>query len=247
MYAFCSCKYPKVYPSLTPMTDAQKSAMAAFTLTELLVVVAIMAAIASFVIPAATSLLKGADLIQGGQKLADQLTLARQSALADNHQIEVRLYQYADPNMPGEQSTNASTWKFRGMQLFEILDSGSASPIGKAELLPATVIIDKGYQGNAPPATTSTTSLSTITSSATAIPLISGTVANMVPLPRAGIFYNCVAFRFENDGSTNLPPGGAWFFTVHNINLGDGLTTAPNDFFTIQIDPTNGHVRTFRP
>ena len=138
------------------------------------------------------------------------------------------------------------------MQCLELLDSGVYVPLGKVQPLPSGIILDAGN------------TLSSILSSATQVTSLPASVspakitgANLnIPLPQPGKVYNAVVFQFLRDGSTNLPltanlllaaGGPPWFMTLHNMNDGDTLTTAPHNFFSVQIDPSNGHMHTFRP
>ena len=73
-------------------------------------------------------------------------------------------------------------------------------------------------------------------------------------LPRGvGNQYNYVAFRFLQDGSTNLAPTGTvWFMTLINMTdkgyLGQGTTQyMPFNYFTLQIDPVIGTTKPYRP
>ena len=210
--------------------------LSAFSLIELVVVIAIIAIIATFTVPAATTILKGSAMTQASQTLTDQISFARQRALSRNLAVEVRFYQYADPEAPGETATDPTTGQYRGMQLFEVVESGVAIPIGKPERLPISVVIE-------PSATFST--------------LISGTGQTAITpqpndnnpeLPR-GVkkSYKYVAFRFQQDGSTNLAPASQWFVTIRNLTDKVTGTTPPPNFFTLQIDPVSGAVKGFRP
>jgi hypothetical protein len=79
-------------------------------------------------------------------------------------------------------------------------------------------------------------------------------------LPRGvGQKYDFVSFRFNPDGSTDLPPlgttgkaseGGRWFITVHTA--ADRARTKsdsepPPDFFTWMVEPVSGTSKSFRP
>jgi len=199
------------------------------------VVVAIMAIVASFAIPAANTVLWGSQLTQAAGMISDQIELARQTALATDRSIEVRFYQFGNPEIPGQQIGQPSTGHFCALQSFEILDSGAATAVGRIQRLPAAIIIDSG---------TISSILSQAAPSPAAPTSVTGAALN-TPIPVNGTSYNCVSFRFLPDGSTNFsPPTSAWYLTVHKLH---DTGAPPPNFATIQIDATNGHIRTFRP
>ena len=223
---------------LKRMLTGRRGPGRAFTLIELLLVMAIMILLASFVGPAASTMTKGTQLTQAGQMVSDQLGLARQTALSRGRSVEVRFYQYSDPDIPGESAGSASTGKYRAMQCFLIPETGTPVALGQVQKLPNSIIVDSSAD--------STNALSTLLG-------VSQSKAwsasdPQVSLPRASTSYNCRAFRFLRDGSTNLSKSGSWFLTLHELNKGDNLTTLTNlNFVTLQIDPYNGHIKTFRP
>ncbi len=114
-----------------------RDASAGFSLLELLAVIAVFGIIASFTMPAVSSVMRASDLRSGSQILSEQLGLARQMAIAKNRSVEVRLYQYA-------VSPETGAGKFRAIQTFEILDSGVAQPLGRIYRLPSSILIDSG-------------------------------------------------------------------------------------------------------
>jgi uncharacterized protein (TIGR02596 family) len=124
------------------MNLAIRSRRVAFSLVELLVVVAVIAVIVAFAIPAANSMLRGSQLTQGSQALGDQVAFARQAAISRNRPVEIRFYRYADLDTPGEQIQQKETWKFRAFQLFEILENSAAVPLGPVQRLPNMVVAD---------------------------------------------------------------------------------------------------------
>lgn len=213
-----------------------------FTLVEMLVVMAIIIILTTLVTPSLTSVLKANSLTQGSQDFIGQLTLARQEALTKNHPIEVRLYQYADPNIGGETAGSPATGRYRALQIFSISDSGLAVPLDKVEHFPTTFMFDSGSTlSSLIPQAASTTPNA-------AAPLLLNGPQNF-SIPVAGKNFNMVTFRFNPDGSTNLgvTPVGGWFITSHLIQNGDRLTKAPANFATLQIDSSNGTLREFRP
>lgn len=222
----------------------------AFSLIELVVVIAIIAIIASFTVPAANSVLRGSSMTQASQMLTDQISLARQLALGKNRAIEVRFYQFGDPESPGETVADPNKGRYRSMQLFEVVESGVAVPIDKIQRLPSTVVMNMSAE------------LSTLIGGPGQTPL--SPTGRDPELPR-GVknSYKYVSFRFNQDGSTNLRGTDVtdpdrkllWFLTIHNDappNY-DKITELKDsrgeriDFFTIQIDPVSGATKGYRP
>jgi len=210
---------------------------AGFSLVELLVVLVIIAIVSAFAIPAIMGALQSSSLTSAGDEVSAMLSLARQHAMARNRQVEVRWYQFADPSFPGEVAGSPATGHFRAVQAFEINESGTAVEFTKMQRLPAGIIMDAG------------TTLSS---------LFGSTFATSSPqttsIPLAGTLYNYCAFRFLNDGSTNITTIGAgsavgppWFITLHSLNYGDNLAAPPKNYATMDIDPTNGSATIFRP
>ena len=212
----------------------------ALTLVEMMVVMAIIIILITLVVPSMTSVLRANALTQGSQDIIGQLNLARQQALTMNHPVEVRFYQYADPNVGGEIAGEPATGKFRALQTFAVSDTGAALPINKVEHFPVTFMIDSG--------STLSSLLAQATEGATSAPVLTKS-PQTYNIPVADKAFNAVAFRFNPDGSTNLgtAPNGGWFITSHQIQYGDRQSKVPPNFATLQIDPSNGALREFRP
>jgi uncharacterized protein (TIGR02596 family) len=215
-----------------------------FSLIELLVVCAIIGIIVGFTIGPANTMMRGSQLTQGSQLLNDQIALARQLALTRNHAMEVRFYKYADPETPGEDPKEPTTWKYRAFQVLEILENGAAIPLNKVQILPTTVVMNPGRLSS----------------------LLDETVrgqakkpgANDPEIPRLSAkqvnkadSYVYQSFRFRQDGSTDLPSAGdaQWYVTLHGSNerLSEETINPPPNFFTVQVDPVSGATRSFRP
>ena len=215
------------------------SAYRGFTLIELLVVMAIILALSALIVPTVAGFLGGSQLSQSAQMAIDQLSLARQSALSLNRPVEVRFYQFGDPQIPGEKSSDPSTGRYRSIQSFEILDSGSAIALGKVQSFPNTVIIDRGSD---------LSSIVGLAKDYSSTPALMTDGGQTLAIPRVGTHYNSVSFRFLPDGSARLSPSSQrWFLTLHGAQPGDTLKIPPANFYTIQINASNGHIQTFRP
>ena len=223
-------------PSHADCASRKPAGLKGFTLLELLVVISILILVMALAAPAVNSVMRGSQISQAGQAVNDQLSLARQTALSKNHAVEVRFYEFVDSEMPGEQAATTGTGHLRALQSFEMLDSGTAVAVGKMQRIQPSIIIDSGG------------TLSSLIDPALKKTFSPTSGDPQVSLPRVGSYY-CYAFRFLPDGSTSLSPTAVnqWFLTLHNINDGDSLATPPKNFITLQIDPTNGHIRTYRP
>lgn len=224
----------------------------AFSLVELLIVVAIIGIIAGFGVPAVTGVLRGSSLTTATSQLTDTLSLARQHAISKNRIVEVRFYRFGDPEQPGEDKTKPSTGFFRAFQYFELTETGTINPVGKFQRIPDTIVMNSGAK------------LSTLLGESTERLILRTDPrfnVNLNPeLPRGvGQNYDYVYFRFNPDGSTDLPPsgvagkdssGGRWYITVHSMADNArtvGGTVPPPDFATWQIEPVSGTAKIFRP
>lgn len=85
----------------------------AFSLVELLIVVGIIALIASMAMGGLNNVLRASKVTTTAQVMADQINLARQIATARNLPVEVRIY-----SLPYFDMTNGGAFLYRGMQLF---------------------------------------------------------------------------------------------------------------------------------
>ena len=236
-----------------PMNQSPlSSSRRAFSLMELIVVIAIIAVIATYVAPSASEILKGSTVTQASTTLTDQIRLAREFATTKNCKVEVRFYQYADPEVPGEIKGNPLSGQYRAIQVFQVLNVSKASsvnagnvagevtvPIDKIQMLPQGVIMN------------SSAIFSTLLNNYNS-PVISGaSEPTGLQLPRGvGQNYNYVTFRFLQDGSTNLASAGTnpWFITIHSMtDKGFLHNGTPFNFFCLQIDPVVGTTKSFRP
>jgi uncharacterized protein (TIGR02596 family) len=115
---------------LLPATGRRRQARA-FSLIEILAVVAIAAILMALIAPSVTSLMESNNLTQGGQVLADQINSARQLAAARNQPVEVRLIEIPDNSGAG----------YTAIQLWMSKNGGAPAPSTRMLSLPQSVVI----------------------------------------------------------------------------------------------------------
>ncbi len=207
----------------------------AFSLVELLVVVAIIAMIMAFVVPVTGDVMQASRMTDATNQVEGFFINARQTAIAHNHTVEVRFYQFGDPEVPGEQAANPASGRFRAMQFFEYLDQGEAMPVTKVERLPDGIVFDSGA------------TLSTLLGPSQKKTFTGSNLDPQVNLPRGvNTNYNCCAFQIMPSGTTKLAIG-SWYVTLHKLSDGDALPAPKGNYATIQIDGVSGEVTPYRP
>ncbi|MDD5348717.1 MAG: Verru_Chthon cassette protein D [Chthoniobacteraceae bacterium] len=190
----------------------------AFSLIELLMVIAIIATVTAFVAPSFNSIIVGSDLTCAGQMIGDQMMYARQEAVTKNQEVQVRFYNLS----------NDATKGWRGVQVWRIEQTKTGSvamAAGRMLLIRENVMINADA------------GLSPLL---TADPHISGT-AN-VP-GHGAIAY--AGFRFRANGATdNSITEANSFLTLQNAKAQGPV---PANYYTIQVNPVTGKTTIFRP
>jgi uncharacterized protein (TIGR02596 family) len=206
----------------------------AFSLIELLVVVVIILIIFAFITPAVVPLLRASNINQSASMLVDELNLARQTALTQNRDVEVRFYR-----LPSR--SDASDLQYRAFRSFfpNAQNADAAQALSNVHYLPEPVIIS-------PDAAYST--LLDYGGTTQRAGLIKG--QETIPAATAPCTY--ISFLFRSTGGTNLtpvdPPDGKWFLTLYLENAPRNAATGiPDNYFTALVEPVTGRVRTFRP
>lgn len=192
----------------------------AFSLVELLVVLAIIGLLAAASIPMISSLLESSNLTRGGQIVADQFNLARQTSVARNAAVEVRFFKLQDAAAP---------MGYNAVQLWLTGTSG-AEAFGRIQRLPQGTVISENASVSA------------------ALDLMgSGTMPSGNGIS-AGAEY--VFFQVRPSGVLSPPVPLAQmqnaFLTVVGSRFG-GDTTLPDNYVTIQINPLTATPLVYRP
>jgi len=196
----------------------------AFSLVELLVVMAIMGLMAALVLPALTQTLRASKLTTAGQTMMDELNLARQTAQSRNTPVEVRYYKLPDYS----DSATATPAVYRAMQSFILLD-GSTNALDRPKFLPSPVILSPNASESAFLSSTNHTEQPSQTNA---------------PVAGFGQNYRYRSIRFAPNGSVDLQ-NPENFFTL--VLQNDKPLTEGANFFTVQLNPISGSVRSFRP
>lgn len=203
----------------------------AFTLVELLVVIAVIGMIVAIAVPAIEPMMKGSKVTTAADTLRFKLSEYRQRAIAENSPIEIRFLKFIDPSVPGKHDAFRGyiAGRFRpqkrengsGEYIFEPLDSMEklAEGLVFASLTEQSTILhsDKARKGTHPF-------------------LVEG--QNNLPY---------VSFSFRPDGSTDLPKraGDIWCVTVLAERWDIEANPNPDNFITLAIDAFNGSVRIY--
>ena len=221
-----------------PLATTERRAAKGFTLIEMMVVVAMIALIVAAMAPQVFSTLVSTRLTSAGESLSGQISLARQMAISGNHSVEVRFYQYEDPEAPGSESA------YKAIAIMRASSSGGAAAPGEnLRQLTDTFYLPSGIVlGSAP-------ELSPL--------LASGTIPTQVDSERIikrSPTARYKAFLLRSDGSTNLEQlmGSGFNPNMAYLTLGEeraleGAKSIPSNFFAVQIDPSTGRTTTYRP
>lgn len=201
--------------------DPAKRALQAYTLIELMVVIAIIGALLAVSVPALSSLLESNNLTRGGQMLADQIGLARQIAAAKNKAVEVRLIK-SDP---------AFTNGFSGIQLWIADETGGYKTANRLASLPKGILISEQPAISA--AFGSTNGLSATNS----MPSNVGAVSNL----------KYAAFQIRPSGTItpSLAMSNATLTVVSSKFASN--SSLPKNYVTIQINPLTATPLVYRP
>lgn len=192
-----------------------------FTLVEMLVVLVIIGLLLFLATPTILGSLEASQLTTAGSSFSYKLSLAQQTAISKKKPVEVRMYTYDYNGVTG----------IRGYQLFAH-ERPQETGYG-LEALEGPTYFGDGTVIGAPGALS---------------PLLQGSGQPATEEPWTsrvgGATYQ--RFVFYPDGSTNvrLPLIQSFITLVGERSLGDA---SPDNYFTIQLDPVTGRVRTYRP
>jgi len=201
-----------------------------FSLIEMLVVVSVVGLLLAFAAPQLFSLVQSTSLTSEGSTLRNKLSQAQQIALSQNTDVEVRFFKMKDP---GNAETDLA---FRGFQFFRYNQYGQLLPVSEFFRIKPPIVINEP--------------LSTLVKkSGNDDKYLSPSVGKaLIPVLSDKETFDYTSFRFRPDGSTDLPGrsgNDTWYITLVKGRPNDA--NAPDNYFTVQLDPFNGRVTSYRP
>ena len=173
---------------------SNKKSSYGFSLIEMMIVVVVIAFLLAMTAPTMFSNMRASELSTQGDLLKNRLSLAQQTALSSNSDVEIRFFKYAD-------TSNAEVLpRFRGFRFYQYNELGKLVPVSELFNLTGSVMIsdEKTY--------------STIISE---MPEKDLPPNDLVQFSIGVKEVDYVAFRYLPDGSTTLPKTGeTWFLTL---------------------------------
>ena len=191
----------------------------AFSLIELLVVITIIGILAASALGGLNNVARSTNLTSAAQRLGDQFALARQTAVARNLPVEVRIY-----DLPDYDLTTGNL--MRGIQLY--LSDGT--PVSRPLLFPQRVIIS-----------TNTTASPMIGA------MDSGTNSFSSFGARSYKSFTIRPNATLSVTNANSLTDTNCFLTVHHENDAKPDGIKPANFATVQINPVTSKVTILRP
>jgi len=206
-----------------------------FSLVELLVVLAVIGLLVALSLPAVSQIMRSSSLGISGRMLTDQLNLARQVARARSLPVEVRLYKLPDHGSDPASPVSGADGIYRALQLFLIKEDGSAEAVGRPEFFSSPVMISTGAAES---------SLFSDIADTTSAHFEHSPGADSPGVGAYGKNYHYMPLLFLPGGETDLSPGKDFLTLVLH---GDKTLAEGVNFYTVQVDPIGGNVRSFRP
>jgi uncharacterized protein (TIGR02596 family) len=189
----------------------------AFSLVELLVVMAILAVLASLGMVAFQSTSQGNALARTGQDVADTIVMARQQAMARNRRVEIRFLKLPAPG---------GATAFRAVQAWSVRDDqGTLEPLTRVSLFPNGVMVAETAQLS---------------------PLLQSPPASQGRQTYGGQTRDYSAFTILANGALEgATSEEASFLTL--INERHAAQSEPANFSAIAVNPITGETTLFRP
>ncbi len=204
---------------------AAHSFRAAFTMVELLAVMVVLSILLLVSMPSLVNSTGGSRLTIAGDLLLNALSEAQQKALASDSEVEVRFFENQEPSPFSGARDLTSFQVFTLASTVEDAALASFTPSSGITKLPEGVVISRKDQINS---------------------LLQQPFKEQVSSDGKENAKRYLAIRFLPDGSTSLSSGQLWYITLV-AETSEEKGEIPVNYYTVQLDPVTGRLRTFRP
>ncbi len=195
----------------------------AFSLIELLAVVAVMVLLLSLAVPALNGVMEGGRVTQAATILAGQFSVGHLKAIGENRPITLRFIRGKEDKAPFDRIQLLAT----SNNTLVAVDRVATLPVGTAIAQSAT--LSSLFDPTLDPSLSEKTATGSDPS-----------------VPGLGTAYRYIQFSFRPRGSLDLDITKKWFVTVVLLRA-DQAAGVPANYITLQLDPVNGGFVTYQP
>ncbi|HSI85809.1 MAG: Verru_Chthon cassette protein D [Candidatus Methylacidiphilales bacterium] len=205
-----------------------------FSLIELMSVMAIFSILAAASFPSVKGVMDSYNICGAADLVESQIALARQSAMSRNIAVEVRIYRYNDGN--------GDAWRAMALVIpAEVSGRATDEWVTQSLHFPGSIILEDS------------SSYSSVLTAAQPPPAAgkwtapwSGTESSTTA-PRALLGKKYVSFRFQPNGSTNLPSDKPWCLTLKPLNSKPVSGRPAPHFVSLVVDSMTGRTSLYQP
>ncbi|HWB02346.1 MAG TPA: Verru_Chthon cassette protein D [Verrucomicrobiales bacterium] len=226
----------------TPFLSS-RSPLRAFTLVEILIVLALIAMLLFFTVPGLKDVLRGSKLTSTADQLVYDMGIARQTALKENVPVEFRFYKYRNPDARNEE-------RFAAYQCYRLRQDLNKPSDYTAERIPVPVFEKVRFIPQGVVLVDSNQWSPVLTDEK--MNQSRERVQGLVPgeMDTEALYYS---FIINPEGETNLDRSGAkqWYLSLVTENeyqkAPNPAALRPGNFITLQIDPYTANMRRYQP
>ncbi|MFZ2282108.1 MAG: Verru_Chthon cassette protein D [Prosthecobacter sp.] len=195
-----------------------------FSLVELVIVVAIMVMLIAVATPYTLGALQSANLTSAGDTLMQKLAMAQQRSLTENRPVGLDFYYYTEDNVQGCHAIQMISYNPATNQVTQL-----EPPVywNKQSVVIVEGALSPMFSINQTP--------------------ISTGQATQNPFKSLNATYYRVIFYPNGSTSLRVPLRTAYLTLISTKSYKADLSTAPPDYYTVQIDPVTGRGHSYRP